>query len=1251
MDPSKEGNSIVKSTPEFSEEDPIRGKRVHYSEENQISNFASVEETLRTKSGFKDGDNTKILTLEQNHSETLSCQGAQIPGKQMLVYKKKGTVSNPSNIVERPIGASPMKESSYNPRALGQKRKQSPGREETISSRTRARNLKQAARDRGHEELQHHGQAISPSPPNLSPLGSVLLLGNPFLLNAVSGGGGGFGDVSEVGFESSRVFFLLPFLLFQKGGDGSMDLSKVGEKILSSVRSARSLGLLPSTSDHRPEVPAEAAAAAVVARALAGLPPHQRYSLSSSSTELSSIYASKSHGHELEELEDCFYEEEFDAIGYILENVPDEENELSYFEKQEVLRLAQLDRVAEHLSRNVMEHHEVMGKLFLRIIQLVYARVLCDFADESSHDVLPILGELRRALEMQMALESLVEEGNYCKAFQVLSEFLQLLDSFSELSAMQEMGRGVEVWLGKTLQKLDSLLIGVCQEFKEESYITVVDASALIGDISGLADKIQSFFMQEVFSETHSVLKTTLLEDQEATMQNSRLTYSDLCQQIPESKFRQCLLRTLSTLFKLMSSYYEIMSFQPVNKLNVEACEQPDVSQPQEEVQKIDSLARISCTDQPTSTVSISDQQGIKFSRNTDSNDSVNNGGNPTSSHESPWYQLRKDATAFVSQTLQRGCKNLLQLLTSRVSVLLSSASVYSTSIHQFLKIYEDLNTFILAGEAFCGVEAVEFRQKLKDVCENYFAGFHRQNALKMVIEKEDWQKLSPDTVQVISFPGLVGDGAPLINPADKNSTNSRVLHSSNSPTSDGNNIAKKSGFSFWAKSGNPYLPKIINTSTKEYLDGVSGEYDGDNDNNLHGYKETPRHSDSNHMNGTNSYSDDENEDLLADFIDEDSQLPSRISNRNARRNRSSHWTDDDIMAQTGSSLCLLRSMDRYARLMQKLEIVNVEFFKGMCQLFEIFFHYVFETFGQQNSTGGKSSTESLNYRLKAALSRVTQDCEEWLRPQSSPFSSSSSPTAFNSSFPHVDVTPTSPRSRSFGHTSAASFGLKERCAGADSISLVSRILHRSKGHLQSVLLLKNGAIVEDFFAHLVDPVPDLTQHIHKTTARSLLHINGYVDRVANAKWEVKELGLEHNGYVDLLLGEFKHYKTRLNHGGIQPEVQELLLEYGVDIVAETLVEGLSRVKRCTDEGRALMSLDLQVLISGLQHFVSESVKPKFLIVETFIKAYYLPETEYVHWARAHPEYTKNQIVGLVNLVAAMKGWKRKSRLEVLEKI
>lgn len=40
-----------------------------------------------------------------------------------------------------------------------------------------------------------------------------------------------------------------------------------------------------------------------------------------------------------------------------------------------------------------------------------------------------------------------------------------------------------------------------------------------------------------------------------------------------------------------------------------------------------------------------------------------------------------------------------------------------------------------------------------------------------------------------------------------------------------------------------------------------------------------------------------------------------------------------------------------------------------------------------------------------------------------------------------------------------------------------------------------------------------------------------------------------------------------------------MLLDYGVESIVETLIEGLSRVKRCSDEGRALMSLDLQVLI------------------------------------------------------------------------
>ncbi|XP_006349052.1 syndetin isoform X1 [Solanum tuberosum] len=1072
------------------------------------------------------------------------------------------------------------------------------------------------------------------------------------------------GQLSEGGFELSRFLFL-GSLLFSQGGDDGMDLSKVGEKILSSVRSARSLGLLPSSSD-RPEVPERAAAAAALARVLAGLPPHQRYTLSSSSEELSSIYGSKPPGQVVEELEEEFYEEEFDPVGHILEHMPSEESELAYLEDQATLRLSQLDRISERLSRHVMEHHEVMVKGMDLVRQLErdlkIANVICmngrryltSSRNEVSRDlivsnnskrkqalldVLPVLTELRHALNMQSTLETLVEEGRFSKAFQVLSEYLQLLDTLSELSAAQEMSRGVEVWLGKTLQKLDSLLLGVCQDFKEENYVTVVDAYALIGDVAGLAEKIQSFFMQEVLSETHSALKTTVQEDLDNNnVHSSRLTYSDLCTQIPESKFRQCLLATLAVLFRLMCSYHAIQSFQPEDK--------EDISSPSTE--RAPTLASVE--DPPTTSVASSDTAMHGSSNINYRVEEARDDGSTASSSGSPWFQLRKDATTFVSHTLLRGRKNLWQLTTSRAAVLLSSPAIHSASIHQFLITYEDLNIFVLAGEAFCGSEAVEFRQKVKSVCESYLAAFHRQNihALKMVLEREHWLILPPETIEVVSFAGLVGDGAALI-VSSETSPNTRLLQVRKPVHPIQTKSSKRNGFSSWLKGGNPFLPKL-NGSSREYLESClpngSAMQESGNSNEDSLDKSSLRNSDVIHVNGNTNLSEDENEDLHADFIDEDSQLPSRISKPGHSRSRSSHWSNEQIKEQTGSSLSLLRSLDKYARLMQKLEIVNVEFFKGFCQLFGIFFHFVFETFGQQSiHPSGKAVTDTLSHRLKTALLRITHDCDQWMKPQSQSFSSSS-PSSSSTSFSHMDVTPTSPRS----YLTGASLGLKERCAGADTIYVVARLLHRSKAHLQS-MLQNNAALVEDFYVHLVDAVPDLVDHIHRTTARLLLHINGYVDRIANAKWEVKELGVEHNGYVDLLLGEFKHYKTRLAHGGIQKEVQDLLLEYGVDNVAEILVEGLSRVKRCTDEGRALMSLDLQVLINGLKHFISVDVRPKLQIVETFIKAYYLPETEFVHWSRAHPEYSKSQIVGLINLVSTMKGWKRKTRLEILEKI
>ncbi|KAG2550761.1 hypothetical protein PVAP13_9KG321000 [Panicum virgatum] len=954
--------------------------------------------------------------------------------------------------------------------------------------------------------------------------------------------GGGGDQLFESG-PSPLVF--LPLLLIQGGG---MDLSRVGEKLLSSVRSARSLGIIPpipAALSPRPEVPERAAAAAAAARAIAGLPPHERINLPSNSEDLVSIYGSNPQGEPVEELEEVFYEEEFDPIKYILQSIPEEGGDATYFDKQSTLRLAQLDKIAERLSHHVMGHHEEMVKGMQLVMELEQdlkvANVICmngrrhitSSKNEVSRDlvvnvkskkkqalldVLPILTELRHALDMQMELETFVDKENYFQAFQLVPEYLQILENYSGLSAVQEMGRWIEAWLARTIQKVDTHLLGVCQIFNEESYLTAVDAYALMGDVSGMAEKMQSFFLQEVLSRTHCVLKEMLEEEVGNNTQRNRFTYSDLCVQVPEPKLRPCLLRTLETLFSLMCSYYAIMSFSQGDK-NIES-KGPDLA---------------------------------------DKNDTSQNSD----------------------------------------EILVDSGRGHSSA------------AVIQDGSA----------AEKSDRASS-------SEALKMVLEKESWTIMSAEASQIISLAGLTGDGAALCSPTSRSSKLPMNSFHGNSTTA--NSGKQRLGFASWLKIENPFSIKLENGSAESPKYNVLFNSSVNN----------------NHGNGNNSSLDEENEDLLADFIDEDSQLPSRIPKTKIVKGNSSHWKDGDISSQTGSSLSLLRMMDKYARLMQKLDIVNIDLFKGISQLFGILYHYIYETFGHQDrSQSSKPLPDHQSSRLKAALSKISQDSDQWTKPQNVSYSPSS-PLSMNSTFGQMDVMPTAPPSSMF-----TSYGLKERCAAAETVSLVARVLNRSKAHLHSVLSKNNTSAVEEFYRVLVDSVPDLTEHIHRMSARMLLHIDGYPEKIANAKWEVKELGIEHNGYVDLLLGEFKHYKTRLDHGGISKELQHLLMEYGIESIAEVLVEGLSRVKRCTDEGRALMSLDLQVLINGLQHIVSANVRPKLQTVDTFIKAYYLPETEYVHWARSHPEYSKSQVVGLVNLVATMKGWKRKTRLETVEKI
>ena len=166
---------------------------------------------------------------------------------------------------------------------------------------------------------------------------------------------------------------------------------------------------------------------------------------------------------------------------------------------------------------------------------------------------------------------------------------------------------------------------------------------------------------------------------------------------------------------------------------------------------------------------------------------------------------------------------------------------------------------------------------------------------------------LPPETIQVVSFAGLVGDGAALISQTATSST-VRELHPHKSADLMKTD-PKQGGFSHWVRSGNPFCSRYDSKCDGAPLHGVSAVSEEPN-GKINGASHTndpSRNSDANHSNGHADASEDENEDLLADFIDEDSQLPSRIVKPKHSSNYALPSSSEDMRAHTGSSICVLR--------------------------------------------------------------------------------------------------------------------------------------------------------------------------------------------------------------------------------------------------------------------------------------------------------------------------------------------------------
>lgn len=102
----------------------------------------------------------------------------------------------------------------------------------------------------------------------------------------------------------------------------------------------------------------------------------------------------------------------------------------------------------------------------------------------------------------------------------------------------------------------------------------------------------------------------------------------------------------------------------------------------------------------------------------------------------------------------------------------------------------------------------------------------------------------------------------------------------------------------------------------------------------------------------------------------------------------------------------------------------------------------------------------------------------------------------------------------------------------------------------------------------------------------------------------------------------------------------------------DLVLEGYSRVKKCSTEGRASMTMDVSSLQTALEAIHTCRPPRGKTHVDTYVKASYLSDDEIVHWVHQnHQIYAYRHLNGLLSQTfsSVMKKKKLKDAINVLD--
>ncbi|XP_074802019.1 syndetin isoform X3 [Natator depressus] len=791
-----------------------------------------------------------------------------------------------------------------------------------------------------------------------------------------------------------------------------------------------------------------------------------------------------------------------------------------------------------------------------------------------------LLKSLRTIKTLQrtdVRLSEMLEEEDYPGAIQLCLECQKAASTFKHYSCISELNSKLQDTLEQIEEQLDVALSKICKNFDINHYTKVQQAYRLLGKTQTAMDQLHMHFTQAI----HNTVFQVVLGYVELCAGNSdtkfqKLQYKDLCTHITSDSYIPCLADLCKALWEVMLSYYRTMEWH----------------------EKHD-------RDEGTALSSVSD------------------GNNVIGAEETNFDR------SYVQKKLEHGLSRIWQDVQLKVKTYLLGTDMSNFKYDDFIFVLDIISRLMQVGEEFCGSKSEVLQESIRKQSVNYFKNYHRTRLeeLRMFLENETWElcpvKSSFSILQLHEFKFMEQSRSPSVSPSKQ-------------PASAIS--ATITLFEHYCNGGNPFEIQV-NSKDDETEDVLASN----------GYE-----SDEQEKSAYQEYDSDSDvpEELKRDYVDEqtgDAPVKS-VSRETLRSRKRSDYNLNKVNAPilTNTTLNVIRLVGKYMQMMNILKPIAFDVIHFMSQLFDYYLYAVYTFFGRndtpvQSSSLPTSSREQYSARqfestglglsssrLRTTLNRIQEsliDLEV----------SADTTGTLTAAEERKEKVPSPHLSHLVVLTSGNTlYGLAERVVATESLVFLAEQFEFLQSHLDAVMPAAKKPFLQQFYSQTVSTASELRKPIYWIVAAKAIDYEQMLLLMANVKWDVKEIMSQHNLYVDALLKEFEQFNRRLNEVSkrvrIPLPVSNILWEHCIRLANRTIVEGYANVKKCSNEGRALMQLDFQQFLMKLEKLTDIRPIPDKEFVETYIKAYYLTENDMERWIKEHREYSTKQLTNLVNV-------------------